>query len=191
MLRNYRKPLVIASPKGLLRLSVRRDVICSQRSHFISFIQAASSSLADIEPGTKFDPVLVDPVTDKLKAKRVVMLAGKVYYELIKERQARNLNDTVALVRIEELAPFPFKELERVLLLYPNAKEFAWLQEEPRNQGAFTHVQSRILSVLGSMGRDMSLMYIGRKESSVPAPGVGKLYQVQQKSVIEAPFLSL
>lgn len=153
--------------------------------------QAASSSFTDFEPGTKFEPVLVDPFTDKSKATQVVMLSGKIYYELVKERQARGLNDNVAFVRIEELAPFPFKELEQVLLLYPKAKEFAWLQEEPRNQGAYTHVQSRILSVLGSMGRDVSLMYMGRKESSVPAPGVGKLYQAQQKDVIEAPFLSL
>ncbi|KAF8957827.1 Transketolase, pyrimidine binding domain-containing protein [Flammula alnicola] len=173
--RNYRKPLVLAGPKGLLRLS------------------AASSSMSDIESGTRFKPVLADPLSDKAKAKRVVMLSGKVYYELIKERQTRDLNDAVAFIRIEELAPFPFKQLEEALALYPNADEFVWLQEEPRNQGAYSHVAGRIGSVLEKMGlwRVKGLVYMGRKESPLPAPGVGKLYQAQQRNVLEAPFIGL
>jgi probable 2-oxoglutarate dehydrogenase E1 component DHKTD1 len=67
---------------------------------------------------------------DKLSAKRVILLSGKIYYEVLKERQSRNLNDSVALVRIEELALFPFKELEEALRLYTNATEYMWLQEE-------------------------------------------------------------
>jgi len=120
------------------------------------------------------------------------MLSGKVYYELVKERQTRGMNDDVAFVRIEELAPFPFRQLEEVLSLYPNAQDFAWLQEEPRNQGAYTHVRDRIGSVLEKIGRkEAGLMYMGRKESALPAPGVGKLYQAQQKLVLEAPFRNL
>ncbi|CAA7261195.1 unnamed protein product [Cyclocybe aegerita] len=169
--RNYRKPLIIAGPKGLLRLS------------------AASSALAEIEARTRFRPVLADPLTEKTKAKRVVMLSGKVYYELIKERQTRNLNDDVAFVRIEELAPFPFKELANVLSSYTNVEEFVWLQEEPRNQGAHSHVAGRIGSVLEKTGwKGKGLRYIGRKESPIPAPGVGRLYQAQQKRLLEAPF---
>ncbi|KAF8156045.1 thiamine diphosphate-binding protein [Crassisporium funariophilum] len=170
--RNFRKPLVIAGPKNLLRLS------------------AASSSMADIESGTRFRPVLADPLTDKSKAKRVVMLSGKVYYELIKERQARNLDNAVAFVRIEELAPFPFRELEEVLREYPGAEEFAWLQEEPRNQGGYAHVSGRIGEVLAKLGRGR-VVYMGRRESALPAPGIGKLYQRQQKMVVEAPFQGL
>ncbi|KAF8873450.1 Transketolase, pyrimidine binding domain-containing protein [Gymnopilus junonius] len=132
---NYRKPLVIAAPKGLLWLS------------------AASSTMADIESGTHFKPVLADPLTDKVKATRVVMLSGKIYYELIKERQARGLDDTVTFIRIEELAPFPFQQLEEVLQQYLCVEEFAWLQEELRNQGTFTHVSGWIGSVLRKMGR--------------------------------------
>lgn len=142
-----------------------------------------------METGTQFQPVLADPLTDKLGAMRVVLLSGKLYYEVLKERQARKLNNTVALVRIEQLAPFPFKELEETLRLYPNATEYLWLQEEPRNQGAYSHVATRILSVLQRMKKNVNLAYIGRKESSIPVTGVGKLYQAQQKKVVEGPFV--
>jgi len=127
--RNFRKPLVIAGPKGLLRLS------------------AASSSMTEMGSGTRFRPVLSDPLNNR-QAVSVVMLSGKIYYELIKERQARGLNDKVAFIRIEELAPFPFEALEEVLNLYPSAVHFAWLQEEPRNQGAWSHLRSRVETVL-------------------------------------------
>jgi probable 2-oxoglutarate dehydrogenase E1 component DHKTD1 len=128
-----------------------------------------------METGTGFQPILIDHSTDKLRAKRVVLLSGKIYYEALKERQSRNLNDSVALVRIEELAPFPFKELEEALSFYPNATEYMWLQEEPRNQGTYLHVADRILSVLQRMQKKVRLEYVGRKESSIPAPGVSKL----------------
>jgi len=144
--------------------------------------------MSDMETGTGFKPILVDRLIDRLKAKRVVLLSGKIYYEVLKERQSRNLNDSVALVRVEELAPFPFKELEEALSLYPNATEYMWLQEEPRNQGAYLHVADRILLVLQKMQKKVKLEYVGRKESSVPAPGVGKLYQSQQKKVVEGAF---
>lgn len=121
-----------------------------------------------------------------------MMLSGKVYYDLIKERQVRGLDDSVAFIRIEELAPFPFEQLEEVLEQYPNAESYSWLQEEPRNQGAFSHVGGRIASVLRRMGKgNEELTYLGRKESALPAPGVGKLYQVQQRQVLESPFAGL
>jgi len=119
------------------------------------------------------------------------MLSGKVYYELIKERQVRGLDNAVAFVRVEELAPFPFEKLEFVLQQYPNAEEYTWLQEEPRNQGAYSHVKDRIQSVIEKIGKDKKLTYTGRKESALPAPGVGKLYQLQQKAVLEAAFAGL
>lgn len=148
--------------------------------------------MAEIESGTRFHPVLADPTADKAKAKRVVMLSGKVYYELVKERQTHGLDNAVAFIRIEELAPFPFEELQDVLEEYPNAEEYIWLQEEPKNQGAFGHVAGRISSVLARMGRgEKVLTYVGRKESPLPAPGVGKLYQAQQKAVLEGAFGNL
>ncbi|KAF8879401.1 dehydrogenase E1 and transketolase domain-containing protein 1 [Infundibulicybe gibba] len=162
MKRNFRKPLVVASPKGLLRLS------------------AASSTLADMEPGTSFQPVLSDPLANEMTVERVVILSGKIYYELIKERQARGLDERVAFVRIEELAPFPFSHLEKVLATYNSHAEFVYLQEEPRNQGAYTH-----------LGYTPVVKYLGRKESALPAPGIGKLYAEQQREVIEQAFRGL
>jgi probable 2-oxoglutarate dehydrogenase E1 component DHKTD1 len=151
--------------------------------------QAASSSMTEMESGTRFRPVLPDPLNNK-QAVSVVMLSGKIYYELIKERQARDLNDKVAFIRIEELAPFPFEALEEVLNLYPSALHFAWLQEEPRNQGAWNHVRSRIETVLSARKslNGIELHYLGREESALPAPGIGTLYQKQQRSVIESAF---
>lgn len=121
-----------------------------------------------------------------------MLISGKIYYELVKERQARGLDDKVAFVRIEELSPFPFHHVERVLGRYVDAREFVYLQEEPRNQGAWTHMSTRIQHVLEVMGRkDVELQYRGRKESALPAPGVGKLYAAQQKAVMESAFEGL
>ncbi|KAJ7147082.1 Transketolase, pyrimidine binding domain-containing protein [Mycena crocata] len=169
MKRNFRKPLIVAGPKALLRLS------------------AASSSLADLKPGTSFQAVLQDPAENTASAKRVVLMAGKIYYELFKERQARSLDDKVAFIRLEELAPFPFVELRKVLKDYFRVEEVIWLQEEPKNQGAFTHVGPRIDLILEELGISR-VVYRGRKESALPAPGIGKIYGAQQKAVIESVF---
>ncbi|EEB87471.1 hypothetical protein MPER_15166 [Moniliophthora perniciosa FA553] len=173
MKRNFRKPLIVAAPKGLLRLS------------------AAASSLSDLEPGTKFRPVLDDPIGNQSTVKRVVVLSGKIYYDLVKERQAQNLEDSVAFVRLEELAPFPFHALHEVLDGYSNASEFVYLQEEPRNQGAWPHVKERLEEVLKQLGRNGVVGYKGKKESALPAPGVGKLYKQQQEAVIKSAFEDL
>lgn len=175
--RNFRKPLIVAGPKALLRLA------------------AASSSLSELEPGSKFKPVLEDPlIKDKSRVQRVVFLSGKLYYDLVKERQARSLDDDVALIRIEELSPFPFHHLEESLLPLRSAEEFMWVQEEPRNQGAWNHVKERIgtvLSIIGVAQGERALEYRGRNESAVPAPGIGKLYAAQQKKVVDSVFEGL
>ncbi|KAJ3715573.1 Transketolase, pyrimidine binding domain-containing protein [Lentinula guzmanii] len=175
MKRNYRKPLVVAGPKGLLRLS------------------AAASSLSDFESGTSFKPVLPDPVENESTAKRVIVLSGKIYYDLIKERKERGLDDVVSFVRLEELAPFPFQELQSVLKVYPQEalKEVFYLQEEPRNQGPWTHVRDRLDWVLQELGSDARVSFQGRKESALPAPGVGNLYKEQQQKVIDSAFEGL
>ncbi|KAH9931047.1 dehydrogenase E1 and transketolase domain-containing protein 1 [Amylocystis lapponica] len=172
--RNFRKPLIVASPKGLLRLP------------------AASSSLADIETGTRFLPVLDDPEPglDQDRVTRVVCLSGKLYYDLVKERQKRGTSQ-VAFVRIEELCPFPFEELRRVLRRYRGAQEVLWVQEEPRNQGAWTHVECRLNAVLERLRPDARVSYRGRREDAVPAPGVAKRYATQQKAVVDAAFHGL
>ncbi|KAI0039089.1 dehydrogenase E1 and transketolase domain-containing protein 1 [Auriscalpium vulgare] len=172
--RNYRKPLIVAGPKGLLRLP------------------AASSSLSDLEGSTLFQPVLADPLSSTSTAARVILVSGKLYYDLVTERAAQGLADRVALVRIEELAPFPFHALLSVLRSYSGATEVVWVQEEPRNQGAYGHVAPRIGWVLreleASLGRNIPLRYCGRAEDAVPAPGTGRVYRDQQKMVVKGAF---
>ncbi|KAH7887154.1 dehydrogenase E1 and transketolase domain-containing protein 1 [Phlebopus sp. FC_14] len=179
--RNYRKPLVVAAPKGLLRLP------------------AASSRLADMLPGTHFQRVLPDAHVPTEKIERVVLLSGKLYYDLAKERSARGLEDRVALIRIEELAPFPFAALGDILKPYADIAqnrntaeiEWVWVQEEPRNQGAWGHVKDRLGSVLSGLGVRREVRYVGRREDVVPATGIGKVYQTQQRAVVEGAFAGL
>lgn len=121
------------------------------------------------------------------EVRRVALLSGKLYYELVKEREARKLSNVVALIRIEELCPFPFQELHKTLEAYKHVRDVFWVQEEPRNQGAFTHVQGRIQEVLHRLGKG-PLLYKGRAEDAVPAPGVGKVYGAQQKAVTDSVF---
>lgn len=147
--------------------------------------------MSDLEPGTTFQPVLPDPIADASKVERVVIISGKIYYDLIKERKARELDDRVAFVRVEEISPFPFKELRETLQGYRQASEFYFLQEEPRNQGSWTHISNRLNTVLADLGHSSGASYLGRKESALPAPGIGKIYAVQQKAVIEAAFQGL
>jgi probable 2-oxoglutarate dehydrogenase E1 component DHKTD1 len=160
---------------------------------YLTVIKAASSALADLGLQTAFQPVLGDPILNEDTAKRVVLLSGKIYYDLVKERLARGLDGRVSFVRIEELSPFPFAELGLVLARLHAANEFFWLQEEPRNQGAYSHVSCRIDSVLESLGHGKTgrVTYRGRKESAVPAPGIGCIYTKQQRSIIDAAFKGL
>jgi probable 2-oxoglutarate dehydrogenase E1 component DHKTD1 len=136
-------------------------------------------------PGTSFQPVLFDPAATN--ADRVVLLTGKLYYDLARERAERGLDSRVALVRIEELCPFPFSELTATLGKYSSAKEIFWVQEEPRNQGAWTHVRERLEQVV----TDKKVVFKGRKEAAVPATGVGKAYKAEQKAVVDSVFEGL
>ncbi|KZT24824.1 dehydrogenase E1 and transketolase domain-containing protein 1 [Neolentinus lepideus HHB14362 ss-1] len=170
MKRNFRKPLIVAAPKGLLRLP------------------AATSSLTDLALRTKFQSVLDDPLSGPNKAgvERVVLLSGKLYYDLAKTRQ--QMQSTTPLIRIEELCPFPFADLRCILRSYINAKEFVWVQEEPRNQGAYLYVADRVAHVLRSIGHDGELQFKGRREDAVPAPGIGKVYRAQQEGLLKSAF---
>ncbi|TCD66088.1 hypothetical protein EIP91_001846 [Steccherinum ochraceum] len=174
MKRPFRKPLIVAAPKALLRLP------------------AATSSLAEMAPGTTFSPVLDDPhVSNKASATRLVFLSGKLYYDLVKERTARSAS-SVALIRVEELSPFPVSALRSIVQSYENATEFVWVQEEPKNQGAWSHVQDRLRTLVKEVkGDEKELVFRGRKEDAVPAPGVSKHYQAQQKAVIAGAFEEL
>ena len=143
-------------------------------------------------PSTRFEPVLDDQISDTSKVDRVVLLTGKLYYDLVKERQARKLSERVALIRLEELSPFPFDGLHTALKRYTKAKEIIWVQEEPRNQGAFTHVEPRVNSLLAQKWKTkVRIGYRGREEDAVPATGTGVLYKVQQERVLKSAFEGL
>jgi len=143
--------------------------------------QAASSSLSEFEEPCSFKPVLPDPLVGASDAERVIFVSGKLYYDLVKEREVRGLGERVAIVRIEELCPFPFEELREVLSGVKS--DVRWVQEEPRNQGAWTHVYPRVAQILKK-----PLEYHGRDENAVPAPGVGFLYRKQQEMVVSGAF---
>ncbi|CAG9787105.1 unnamed protein product [Diatraea saccharalis] len=165
--RNYRKPLVVASAKVLLRMA------------------EAVSSLADFAPGTHFHPVIGDNKADPLKVRRMIFVSGKHYYELHKER-VRGKIDDVAIIRLEALSPFPLHGLQVELAKYPNAKTFIWSQEEHRNMGAWTFVRPRFENLLGK-----KLKYAGRPESASPAVGAGILHRAEVEHVIKEPLYNI
>ena len=115
-----------------------------------------------------------------------MLLTGKLYYDLAKERAARGLDGRVALVRIEELSPFPFADVRAVLTRYAGAGEIVWVQEEPRNQGAWTHVGPRLDAVSESLGLGGGYIGLrGQEEAAVPVPGVASVYVPQQKAIVD------
>ncbi|HLJ21116.1 MAG TPA: 2-oxoglutarate dehydrogenase E1 component, partial [Stellaceae bacterium] len=168
--RNFRKPLVVMTPKSLLRAP------------------EVASRLADMGPSTSFHRVLeeIDRLAPNEKIRRVVLSSGKVYYDLLKARRERKIAD-VALIRVEQLYPFPFSVLGKVVARYRNA-EFVWCQEEPENMGAWTFVDRRIEQVLSGLDiKAKRPRYVGRAASAATATGLhGRFVSEQQKLVDDA-----
>ncbi len=127
---------------------------------------------------------MIIPETEKLvpkKVKRLVVCSGKVYYDIVAERAKRSVDD-VAVIRVEQLYPFPHEEFAAQIELYPNAKHVVWTQEEPRNQGAWHRIQHYLLRHMRS---DQELAYAGRPSSASPAVGYLQLHNEQQKALVE------
>lgn len=143
-----------------------------------------------MDAGTEFHPVLGDPsIAAGSPVDRVLIVSGKIYYDLVRERDTRGLNSSVAIVRIEEIAPFPFMALGEVLRGYAGAgTEVLWVQEEARNQGAWTHIEGRIGGILKDLDDGHCLRYVGRRESPVPAVGVGSWHKAESASLFDAAF---
>ena len=166
MIRPLRKPLVIMTPKSLLR---NKD---------------ATSPLAEFTSGG-FQTVIPDSGDLKGdKVKRVLACSGKVYYDLVKKREEKGSHD-VAILRVEQLYPFPHKAFAAELKKYPNATEIVWCQDEPQNQGAWFFVQHYIHE---NMVAGQKLGYAGRAASASPAVGYAHLHQEQQKALVDAAF---
>ncbi len=167
--RNFRKPLIVFTPKSLLR-----HKLCV-------------SSLADMATGSSFHRVLGDelPALEDGAVRRVVLCAGKVYYDLFEERANRRVED-VRLIRLEQLYPFPAKVLGKELSRVPQA-EIVWCQEEPRNMGAWTFVAPEIESVLAAVGsRHARPIYVGRSAAASPATGSFRRHTKEQAALIDA-----
>lgn len=164
--RNFRKPLVMMTPKSLLR-----HKLCV-------------SALSEFAPGTYFQTVIGDSTVAAKSVKRVVICTGKVYYDLLEKRTAQDLK-SVALVRLEQMYPFPAATLKAELAKYPNATEIVWCQEEPENMGAWTFVDRRIEDVLVALGGKATRpRYAGRKAAASPATGSLKVHNAEQAALV-------
>jgi len=166
MIRQLRKPLIIMSPKSMLR---RKESV---------------SSLGDLANG-KFQPVI--PEDENLnpgKVRRIIACSGRVYYDLLAYRKAHKIKD-IAIVRIEQLYPFPHNEFQAEVDRFEQAKDVLWCQEEPGNQGAWHRIQHYLLRHLGL---NQTLGYALRPSSASPAAGYLAKHNFQQKELIEAAF---
>ena len=167
MVRQFRKPLIIFTPKSLLRA------------------KDATSPLSEFTKGefkTVIGPVLAEGEGDKVK--RVIACSGKVAYDLMKRRDEKKSSDA-AIVRVEQLYPFPHKAFAAEMKRYPNATEIVWCQDEPQNQGAWFFVQHYVHE---NMSEGQKLGYAGRPASASPAVGYSHLHAEQQKALLDQAF---
>jgi 2-oxoglutarate dehydrogenase E1 component len=170
MIRQFRKPLILFTPKSLLRN------------------KEAASPLSEFTKGG-FHTVIGerDESIDAKKVSRLMICSGKVYYDLVKARAEKKIED-VAIIRLEQLYPFPHKALLAELKKFTKLEEIVWCQDEPQNQGAWFFVQHNILE---GMSDGMKLAYAGRPASASPACGYAHLHQEQQKSLLNTAFAKL
>jgi len=167
MVRQFRKPLIIFTPKSLLRA------------------KDAGSPLTDFTKG-EFKTVIgaSRPEIEADTVKRVICCSGKVAYDLIKRRDEKKAWD-VAILRVEQLYPFPHKAFATEMKRFPNATEVVWCQDEPQNQGAWFFVQHYVHE---NMLEGQKLGYAGRPASASPAVGYSHLHQEQQKALLDQAF---
>jgi 2-oxoglutarate dehydrogenase E1 component len=166
VLRRTRKPLVVLAPKTLLRLP------------------AAVSRLAEFETGTRFMPVIA---SGPERARRIILCAGKIAYELERERAARSIDD-VRIVRLEMIYPLPARALSAVLAAAPEA-DLVFVQEEPENMGLWSWLRPRVEDLARAAGhRAPKLHYVGRSESASPAGSFHGDHEADQARIIASAF---
>jgi len=170
--RDFRKPLVIMTPKSLLRSP------------------EVTSALADMGPNTSFHRVIgeVDKLDDA-KVRRVLLCSGKVYFDLLHARRERKIDD-IAILRIEQLYPFPAKTFAEFAARYKNA-EFVWVQEEPENMGAWFFIDRRLEKTLAALDlKGKRARYVGRHEAAAPATGMAKRHAAEQARLVDEALAS-
>ena len=163
MVRSLRKPLIVMTPKSLLR-------------HELAVTPLSELSLGSFKR-------IIDEIDELVPAnvERVVFCSGKVYFDLLKARRAA-AQGNVALVRVEQLYPFPVEEYQQVLARYPNATDFVWCQEEPQNQGAWHQIRHRLQELAGER---RNVYYAGRAPASAPATGLAKQHEFEQTRLVQ------
>ncbi|MCX7999267.1 MAG: 2-oxoglutarate dehydrogenase E1 component, partial [Leptospiraceae bacterium] len=162
VLRKYRKPLIIMTPKSLLR----HPLAISSIEHFTS---------------GAFNEVITDTKVEPNKVKKIIFCTGKIYYDLLEARNKQNKME-IALIRLEQLYPFPSEKVKHVFQTFKAAKNYTWVQEEPQNQGAWLYVRDEFDNLLGKCG---SISYVGRKRSASPAVGQLKAHLKEQEEVVK------
>ncbi|MBV8809823.1 MAG: multifunctional oxoglutarate decarboxylase/oxoglutarate dehydrogenase thiamine pyrophosphate-binding subunit/dihydrolipoyllysine-residue succinyltransferase subunit [Acidobacteriaceae bacterium] len=170
--RGIRKPLIVFTPKFLLRYP------------------AASSRLEELTSGA-FQEVIGDSQYVGGHIRRLLLCSGKVYYDLVNRRQELGRND-VAIIRLEQLYPFPLQRFTDILRRYSDAAELLWVQEEPENMGAWYFVEEQLQSIINPAGSNgpakRQLRYVGRPTAASPAPGAHKLHHDQQETLVNEAF---
>jgi 2-oxoglutarate dehydrogenase E1 component len=166
MHQSFRKPLIIMTPKSLLR-------------HELSV-----SALADLSRGAFARVIGEIDELPREEIRRVVFCSGKVYFDLLRARRKEGLRD-VALVRLEQLYPFPGEEYQAILNRYANLREVVWCQEEPQNQGAWYQIRHRLQEFVGR-----PVLYAGRAPAAAPATGIGKIHELEQQALVSAALHS-
>jgi 2-oxoglutarate dehydrogenase E1 component len=166
VVRPIRKPLIVMTPKSLLRLA------------------EATSPLGDFTTGT-FKRLLVDAKAVDAKVTRLLLCSGKVFFDLVKQRDLAK-DETVAIARLEQLYPLPGPELEQQLAALPALKELFWVQEEPRNGGAWRYLLEPLTELVHTRG--LRLKYVGRPESASPATGFLSTHQYEQRLLVDEAF---
>lgn len=160
--REFRKPLVIFSPKSLLR-----HPLCV-------------SKLEDFTKN-KFQELILDSYVKATQVKRVLCCTGKIYYDLLQKQQAEKITD-VAIIRLEQMYPTPYEQIESAFKLYKNAKDYVWVQEEPENMGAWPYLFRQF------MKKGYDFQVVARKESGSPATGYAKQHAIEQKEIVDKAF---
>jgi len=168
--RNFRKPMIVASPKWLLRRPI------SSKEEFLE--------------GTKFERMIEDSgeaLCEPSQVKRLIVCSGKIYYALEEERKRLGI-DNVAISRVEQISPFPFDRMIKELERFSNAEVY-WVQEEPMNMGCWTYVEPRMRTCLSHMKDDRAAPgYVGRSPAAAPATGFKKLHEMQEAAIMRDAF---
>ncbi|MEW9906498.1 MAG: 2-oxoglutarate dehydrogenase E1 component [Candidatus Symbiodolus clandestinus] len=163
-LKSDARPLIILSPKSLLRHSL------------------ATARLVELAEGA-WQPVIIDFVHPKQTIKRIIFCSGKVYYDLLEKCQNQS-NQQILLVRVEQLYPFPQQQIHQLLEQHKQLRSVIWCQEEPRNQGAWSFMQAHLAPLIAQINPKLTLQYVGRSEAAAPAVGALSCHQQQQQQLV-------